>query len=100
MQRAIDETNRRRTVQEAYNSKHDITPQGIKKAIAASMQSELDSESKEAKALKKDVSKIPTEEYPSIIKDLSAQMDMAAKNLEFEKAADLRDLINEIKKKM
>jgi excinuclease ABC subunit B len=100
MQRAIDETNRRRTVQEAYNAKHDITPQGIKKAIAASMQSELDSESKEAKALKKDVSKIPTEEYPSIIKDLSAQMDMAAKNLEFEKAADLRDLINEIKKKM
>jgi len=100
MQRAIDETNRRRTVQEAYNTKHGITPQGIKKAIAASMQSELDSESKEAKALKKDVSKIPTEEYPSIIKDLSAQMDMAAKNLEFEKAADLRDLINEIKKKM
>jgi len=100
MQRAIDETNRRRTVQEAYNTKHGITPQGIKKAIAASMQSELDSESKEAKALKKDVSKIPTEEYPSIIKDLSAQMDMAAKNLEFEKAADLRDLINEIRKKM
>lgn len=100
MRRAIDETTRRRAVQEAYNVKHGITPKGIQKAIAASMQTELGSESKEAKALKKDISKIPTDEYPSIIKDLTAQMDMAAKNLEFEKAADLRDLIDEIKKKM
>lgn len=100
MRRAMDETNRRRAVQEAYNKEHGITPQGIQKAIAASMQTELGSESKEAKALKKDISKIPSEEYPSIIKDLSAQMDLAAKNLEFEKAADLRDLIDEIKKKM
>ena len=100
MRRAIDETERRRAVQETYNTKHGITPKGIQKAIAESMHTELDSESKEAKALKKDISKIPADEYPSIIKDLSAQMDMAAKNLEFEKAADLRDLIEEIKKKL
>ena len=93
MQRAIEETNRRRSIQEQHNIRHGITPQGIQKAIAGSMQSELGSESKEAKAIKKDISKIPKEEYPAIIKDLQAQMDIAAKNLEFEKAADLRDLI-------
>ena len=93
MQRAIEETNRRRSIQEQHNIRHGITPQGIQKAIAGSMQSELGSESKEAKDIKKDISKIPKEEYPAIIKDLQAQMDIAAKNLEFEKAADLRDLI-------
>jgi excinuclease ABC subunit B len=100
MKRAIDETNRRRSIQEAHNIKEGITPQGIQKAIAETMRSEISTESKEAKTLKKDISKIPTDEYPMILKDLSAQMDLAAKNLEFEKAADLRDLIAEIEKKM
>jgi excinuclease ABC subunit B len=100
MQRAIDETNRRRSIQEAHNIKQGITPQGIQKAIAETMRSEISSESKEAKTLKKDISKIPTDEYPMILKDLNAQMDLAAKNLEFEKAADLRDLIAEIEKKL
>ena len=44
--------------------------------------------------------KIPKEEYGTLLKDLEAQMDMASKNLEFEKAADLRDLIQEIKQKI
>ena len=100
MRRAIDETNRRRELQQTYNHANDITPQGIKKAIAETMRSEVDSESKEAKMLKKDISKIPADEYPQIITDLRNQMELAAKNLEFEKAADLRDLITEIEKKM
>ncbi|HPR10376.1 MAG TPA: excinuclease ABC subunit UvrB [Candidatus Saccharibacteria bacterium] len=100
MKRAIDETNRRRSIQEAYNTKHGITPRGIQKAIAETMRTELSSETKEAKTLKKDISKIPGEEYPLIIKDLTNQMELAAKNLEFEKAADLRDLITAIEKKM
>ena len=100
MKRAIDETNRRRSIQEAYNTKHGITPRGIQKAIAETMRTELSSETKEAKTLKKDISKIPAEEYPLIIKDLTNQMELAAKNLEFEKAADLRDLITAIEKKM
>jgi excinuclease ABC subunit B len=100
MKRAIDETNRRRTIQEEHNSKQGITPIGIQKAIAETMRSEISSESKEAKTLKRDLAKIPSDEYPIILKDLSAQMDLAAKNLEFEKAADLRDLIAEIEKKL
>lgn len=100
MQRAIDETNRRRAVQEAYNKTHRITPQGIQKAVAETMHSEIESESKEAKALKKDIGKIPTDEYPIIIRDLTNQMELAAKNLEFEKAADLRDLIAEMQKRL
>jgi excinuclease ABC subunit B len=100
MKRAIDETNRRRDIQTTYNKEHGITPKGISKAIAVSMRAELESESKEAKAAKRDLSKIPKDELPSVIKDLSAQMDLAAANLEFEKAADLRDLITAMKDKL
>jgi excinuclease ABC subunit B len=100
MQRAIDETNRRRKIQEDYNKKHDITPRGIKKQIADSLRAELGAESKEAKTAKLNLKKIPKDEYPRIIADLSAQMDIASANLEFEKAADLRDLIADIKSKM
>ena len=100
MKRAIDETNRRRQIQEEYNKKHGITPKGIKKQIADSLRAELGAESKEAKTAKLNFKKIPKDEYPTIIKDLSSQMDLASANLEFEKAADLRDLIAEIKSKM
>ena len=100
MQRAIDETNRRRKIQEDYNKKHDITPRGIKKQIADSLRAELGAESKEAKTAKLNLKKIPKDEYPRIIADLSTQMDIASANLEFEKAADLRDLIADIKSKM
>jgi excinuclease ABC subunit B len=47
-----------------------------------------------------DLKKIPKDEYKQVIRDLSSQMDLAAANLEFEKAADLRDLIDEIKSKL
>ena len=100
MRYALDETTRRRNVQQKYNQDHNITPQGIQKALNESMRSELGSESKEAKMAKRDLKKIPKEEVPSIIKDLSLQMDLAAKNLEFEKAADLRDLIESLQKKL
>ena len=53
----------------------------------------------EAKSAKLNLKKIPKDEYKHLVKDLSAQMDMAAANLEFEKAAELRDLIEEIKRK-
>lgn len=94
MKRAIDETNRRRSIQEAYNTEHGITPQSIAKKIEDRMSTgELASDKKK----KIDLKKIPKDEYASLIKDLSSQMDLAAANLEFEKAADLRDLISEIK---
>jgi excinuclease ABC subunit B len=97
MKRAIDETDRRREIQEVYNVKHGITPQSVAKQIEDRMSSgELASDKKK----KINLNKIPKDEYASLIKDLSAQMDLAAANLEFEKAADLRDLIDEIKSKL
>lgn len=100
MQKAIDETNRRRLIQEKYNKDNNITPTSISKAIADSMNNELNSESNEAKKAKLEIDKIPKEEYGALIKDLSSQMKLASANLEFEKAADLRDLIQNIKKRM
>jgi excinuclease ABC subunit B len=97
MQRTIDETNRRRTIQEAYNKKHGITPTGISRAIEKGMRPELTEEAKKAKL---DLKKIPKDEYGHLIKDLTSQMDLAAANLEFEKAAELRDIISDIKKKL
>jgi len=96
MQRTLDETTRRRSIQEAYNTEHGITPTGIAKAIEKGMRPDLPEEAKRAKL---DLKKIPKDEYKHLIKDLSAQMDMAAANLEFEKAAELRDIINDIKAK-
>lgn len=94
MRRTMDETNRRRSIQESYNKAHGITPRGIKKAVEERMNTDLP---EEAKRVKLDLKKIPKDEYPTIIKDLTSQMDLAAANLEFEKAADLRDLIAELK---
>lgn len=97
MQKTIDETTRRRGVQEAYNKEHGITPRGISKAIEKGLRPDLPEEAKTAKL---NLKKIPKDEYKSLVRDLSAQMDLAAANLEFEKAAELRDIINDIKQKM
>lgn len=97
MQRTIDETNRRRGIQETYNTEHGITPQGIAKAVEKGLRPDLPEEAKTAKL---NLKKIPKDEYKHLIKDLSAQMDMAAANLEFEKAAELRDIIADIESKL
>ena len=97
MKYTIDETNRRRSIQEAYNKKHGITPKGISRAVEKGMRADLPEEAKKAKL---NLSKIPKDEYGHLIKDLTSQMDLAAANLEFEKAAELRDIINDIKKKL
>ncbi len=97
MQRTIDETNRRRKIQETYNREHGITPTGVSKEIEKGLRPDLPEEAKKAKL---DLKKIPKDEYGHLIKDLTAQMDMAAANLEFEKAAELRDIIMDIKKKL
>lgn len=97
MKRTIDETNRRRKIQEKYNKDHGITPTSIKRAVEKGMRPDLP---EEAKRPKLDLKKIPKDEYKSLVKDLTAQMDLAAANLQFEQAAELRDIITEIKKKM
>lgn len=97
MRKTIDETMRRRGIQEAHNTEHGITPAGIQKAIEKGMRPDLPEEAKRAKL---DLKKIPKDEYKHLIKDLSAQMDLAAANLEFEKAAELRDIIADVKSKL
>lgn len=97
MRKTMDETTRRRKIQEAYNTKHGITPTGINKAIEKGLRPDLPEEAKRAKL---DLKKIPKDEYKSLVKDLTAQMDLAAANLQFEQAAEIRDIINDIKGKM
>ena len=97
MRKTMDETDRRHAVQEAYNKEHGITPTGVSKAIEKGMRPDLPEEAKTAKL---NLKKIPKDEYGTLIKDLTAQMDLAAANLQFEQAAELRDIINDIKSKL
>ncbi|MEO5690863.1 MAG: excinuclease ABC subunit UvrB [Candidatus Saccharimonadales bacterium] len=99
MKTAIDETNRRRTIQEHYNTEHGITPQSVAKAIDEGLRSIIPKKDDDKKD-KINLKKIPKDEYPSLAKELTIQMEFAAANLEFEKAAELRDLIDEIKESM
>ncbi len=92
MERAISETARRRSIQEKYNEEHGITPQTIKKSVRAVL--EITSKEKLESRSKKRLSK---RERDSLIQKLTAEMKEAAKLLEFEHAAYLRDKINELK---
>ncbi len=94
MERAISETNRRREIQEAYNKEHNITPRGITKEVGAGLRA-LIPEKEQANKL--DLRKVPPEEIPKLIRQLESEMKLAAANLEFERAASLRDLIEDIK---
>jgi excinuclease ABC subunit B len=97
MQAAIDETNRRRSIQEAYNTEHGITPTSIAKAIDEGLRAIIPK--KDDGKPKLDLRKIPKDEYATLIRDLTSQMELASANLEFEKAAELRDLIADIRAK-
>ena len=99
MQRAIDETNRRRDIQKAYNQEHGITPTSVKKKIDEGLRAIIPQKETDKKKII-DIKKVPKDEYSRLIKDLSAQMDMASANLEFEKAAELRDLIADIRSQL
>ena len=99
MKRAIDETDRRREIQSSYNLKHGITPRGVNKAIDEGLRAIIPQKDDDKKD-KINLNKIPKDEYASLVKDLEGQMKLASANLEFERAAELRDLIAEIKGKM
>jgi len=94
MERAISETNRRREIQQNYNKEHGITPTSIKKEISLGLRAIIPEKAKEDKL---DLKKVPKTELPSLMKELSEQMQLAAANLEFEQAAKLRDMIQKIK---
>ena len=99
MQAAIDETNRRRAIQEAYNTEHNITPTSVSTEIGEGLRAIIPDKEKD-KPKKLDLKKIPKDEYKSLVKDLTGQMELASANLEFEKAAELRDWIADIRAKM
>ncbi len=98
MKRAINETGRRRTIQQEYNEKHNIEPQSIRKNVTDIIErirgrTEIDSRNINLQGISKSESR-------KIMIDLRKEMKMAAKNLEFEKAAMLRDQIFEIKNQL
>lgn len=99
MQQCLDETNRRRQIQRAYNRKHNITPATIQKEITSIF--EFDN-AKEAPAMDQVAESIADyhslDDIDSVIKSLGKQMDEAARDLEFEKAANLRDQIRALQK--
>ncbi len=104
MQRAIDETNRRRRLQTDYNERHAITPRGIKKDVKT-LSERLKAmsgapEGADGKVASTVLGGIPKDEALRLIKDLESQMRTAAKQLEFEKAAQLRDQVIEIRRAM
>jgi len=99
MKAAIDETNRRRSIQEAYNTEHGITPTSIAKEVDQGLRALIPMKENE-KNPKLNLKKIPKDEYAGLVKSLTSQMELASANLEFEKAAELRDLIADIKSKM
>ena len=101
MKRAIDETNRRRKIQTEYNEKNGITPESIKRNIHEVMGSIYEADYYTVPAVaEKGVEYLPKDEVKKIIEALEKEMKEAAKNLEFEKAAKLRDQIKELKIEM
>ncbi len=96
MQRAITETERRRKLQEAFNKKHGITPAGIKKKIADTRLAGSHEALPAADIEEVDVAKLDPKALKMYMDELSDQMDLAAKNLEFELAAKIRDRLSEI----
>jgi excinuclease ABC subunit B len=94
MQRAIDETQRRRTLQLAYNAEHGITPEGITTAIRRGIEEEVQAKAEVRKAVGRDELSDANEEY---LNELEAEMLKAAEALEFERAAALRDRIMQVR---
>ena len=94
MEKAISETNRRREIQKEYNEKHGITPHSVQKEVGLGLRAIIPEKKKENKL---DIKRIPKDELPALVKQLSSEMQLAAANLEFERAALLRDEIEKIK---
>ncbi|RDW15684.1 excinuclease ABC subunit UvrB [Oceanobacillus chungangensis] len=98
MQLAMDETNRRREIQMAYNEKHHITPKTIKKEIRDVIQATIAAEEQtEYESSTKKLTNLSKKEKEKLIKQMEKEMKEAAKSLDFEKAAELRDIIFELK---
>ena len=93
MNKAITETNRRRSIQEAYNAEHGIIPKTIIKEVAEVIHGKENKENVSKYMKKKNHS---AKDKDKLVKDLTKEMNEAAKALNFERAAELRDIILEI----
>lgn len=97
MQKAIEETERRRSIQMAHNEKHGITPQTIRKEIRGVIEATKVAEENETYQAAPDMEKMGVKERRKLIQRLEKEMKQAAKDLQFERAAELRDMIIELK---
>ena len=95
MERAINETNRRRAIQEKYNAEHGIIPQTIKKDVRDIIEISKPESSK--KSAKSAIKKMSAAEKEKLINELTKEMREASRRLEFEQAAFIRDRIKEIR---
>ncbi len=102
MKEALEETTRRRTLQTTYNQQHGITPETIKKQITDVLASIYERDYYTVPALPDEerAKYVPREEIPALVAALDKQMKQAAKKLEFERAAELRDHIRDLQKRM
>jgi len=100
MRRAIDETNRRRKKQMEYNKKHNITPATIQKAVRDVIEATYAAEDAPTYVAKEKVKRMSKKEVKKLIKKLEDEMKEAARKLEFEKAAEIRDMIIELRKEV
>jgi len=92
MRDAILETERRRKIQEEHNKKHGITPKTIKKKIHSIAPQKIADNEK--------IKKVKSNEIPRLIEELENQMDIASMNMEFERAAEIRDEIEFLRQKI
>ncbi|HDZ49609.1 MAG TPA: excinuclease ABC subunit UvrB, partial [Candidatus Aerophobetes bacterium] len=98
IERALKETERRRKIQIDYNRLHNITPTTIRKAILADIETYSTDKYEEVMVRDKEAEYIPPSEIPHLVEVLRREMKRAAEDLEFEKAAQLRDEIRKLKK--
>lgn len=99
MRNAIDETERRRAIQEEYNEKHGITPKTIKKEVRDLIRISTAVDGDEKDLSEETIKNLSRRERMELIETMELEMKEAAKELNFEKAADLRDVVMELKTK-
>jgi excinuclease ABC subunit B len=96
MQRAIDETERRRQIQIAHNEKHGITPKTIQKKVRQVMEATKVAEEKAPYGVNRQMKRMTKQERRALLEEMEREMKQAAKELQFERAAQLRDLLLEL----
>ena len=100
MRRAMDETARRRAIQQAYNKEHGIVPQTIKKEIRDAIRITHVNSEEMSNSLTEQLRALKRDDREQALRNVELEMKQAAKDLNFEKAAELRDIIMELKAEM